>query len=112
MSKKAIFLLLLPIVIFLQAAGWSFHYAKHFAPDEKFTQSAIDKLTREAQDGVYGPSPDLLVKKMSDSFHAYDGFRSDMAGAFTIIGWIALFGVAVQVYLVLRLRFVFKKHVV
>jgi len=110
MSKRAIFLLLLPSVIFLQAAGWSLHYAKHFAPDEKFTQSAIDKLTREAQNGVYGPSPDLLVKKMSDSFHAYDGFRSDIAGAFTIIGWVALFGVAVQVYLVLRLRFVFKKH--
>lgn len=103
-------MLLLPSVMFLLTAGWSFHYAKHFAPDEKFTQSAIDKLTREAQNGVYGPSPDLLVKKMSDSFHAYDGFRSEIAGSFAIIGWGALFGVAVQVYVVWRLRFVSKKH--
>src|SRR5688572_19595640 len=103
MSKKAIFLLL-PSVIFLLVAAWSFVFATRFAPDEKFTQSAVDKLTREAQSGVYGPSPNLLVKKLSDSFHAYDGFRSDIAGAFTIIGWAALFGVAVQVYVVLRSR--------
>src|SRR5215472_13596798 len=110
MSKRAILLLLLPSVIFLIVAGESFRFARLITPREQITRKAIDKLAGEARRGDYGPSPDQLVERLSDSWIAHDAVQSDDARMCLITGWAILFGVAVQVYLVLRLRFVFKEH--
>ena len=110
MSKRAFLLLLLPSMMFLLVAAESFRFARLIAPDEKFTQKVVDKLTREAQSGDYGPKPDLLVERLSDSWRAQDALRSDNAKMYVITGWAILAVVAVQVYLILRLKFGFRKR--
>src|SRR5258706_2523521 len=104
MTKRELFLLLLPSVIFMTVAFDSFRSARTIAPDEQFTHRMIDKLTGEAKSGDYGPNPDLLVERLSDSWRSRDVIRADQAKLHTLQGWGIVAGIVIQWYVIFRMK--------
>jgi len=104
MTKRDLFLLLLPTVIVVAVAVTSLHLARLLAPHPERTQQTIDGLTQKAEHGDFGPSPDRLVGLVTDSWHGRDDLQATTTREYAVIGSALFIAVALQVYIIFRVR--------
>jgi len=110
MTKKEILGLLAPSIVFLWVAAYLFLYADFDTPEEKHQLRAMhqQKVAEMAQRIKSEKSPPSLEEILAAVYHQEHDiqdieskFHADKARQ---LGWAVLFGIAVQFYVVFRVK--------
>jgi hypothetical protein len=104
MTKRELFLLLLPSVLFIEVAVGSFHFANLLSPNLESTQQNIDALVQKAAHGDFDSKSDRLVGMVTNSWRGRDELKASLSLEEKVAGWTLVLGVVLQVYVILRIR--------
>ena len=111
MTKREVIFLLAPSVLFVLMAASALIYASALRPEpqrEQRTQKNIDELVRKAQNGEFGPNPEIIVNAVSDAWRARDVVHETVSGFHASlsrrVGYGVLCGVMVQIYVIFRVK--------
>jgi len=96
-------LLLLPNVLFLIVAVASVRLANMLVPDRNLAQRSIETLQQKDKSGGIVPTAERLLGLLRDSRVGRDELQADLSRWLLIAGCSLVFGVSLQVYLVLRM---------
>jgi hypothetical protein len=111
MNKKDVTYLLLPSVFFILLARMTLTYAGYLLPDPRHNEILernIAVLEKSAQNGEFGTNSDGVVKLLEDSWRRKDFVVTTIGNAHAVIsryvGWSLLIGVALQIWVIFRVR--------
>ena len=117
MTKRDVVFLLVPSVLFTAMAAMALIYANALQPNpqqQEKTQRNIDALVRKAQSGEFGPKAEELVDSVINSWRTRDVVHETVAEFHASLsrrlGYGVLFGVAVQIYVIFRVKAGWRKQ--
>jgi hypothetical protein len=110
MTKKEILFLLAPCITFVWVATFLFSGAKDCYPDQQVQQrmEERDEMLRKLKSGELQATPEQLRGLVGESYrreHQIQEILGDLhASESRRLGWAVLFGIAVQFYVVFRVK--------
>jgi hypothetical protein len=112
MTKKNIFILLLPCMIFITITALTFHCSSVFhklsqAHSVGKSDQAYDKLVKKVQSGELLVTSDMMIdqlRRLQHNNEVEDEFFARTAENMRTLGWIMFGGIVLQVYVILRIN--------
>jgi hypothetical protein len=116
MTKRDIIFLSLPSCLFVALAAITLYYANDFSPDPQDKQRIeknIADVKERANKGEFGTGSDRLVDNLASSWHSryhlHEALGAYHAKTAKMLGGGILIGVALQIYVIFRVRARLKK---
>ncbi len=110
MTKKEILFLLAPVIPFLCVAFVLLFYADFYAPGEKDRlrathQQKVAEMVRKVKSGEYPQDLEVILAAVYHQEHDIQDIESKYhADKSRQAGWVVLFGIAAQLYVVFRVK--------
>jgi len=111
MNKKTILVLLMPSVFFLTLAIFALVSATEMFPNRLYTQWVqyqSKEIVREVQNGQFRATPQKLAGMLGDSYHEQYKMQLSLAKTHNVqskvIGFGLLVGVALQIFVIYKIR--------
>jgi len=110
MTKKEILGLLAPSIVFLWVAAYLFLYADFYSLGEKdqlraMQQKKVAEMVRKIQSGEYPQKLEVILAAVYHQEHDIQDIESKFhADKARQLGWAVLFGIAVQFYVIFRVK--------
>ena len=110
MTKKEILGLLAPSIVFLWVTAYLFLYADFDTPGEKdqlraMQQKKVAEMVRKIESGEYPQKLEVILAAVYHQEHDIQDIESKYhADKSRQAGWVVLFGIAAQVYVVFRVK--------
>jgi hypothetical protein len=110
MTKKEVLGLLAPIIVFTWVAALLFLHASLYSPGEKdqlraMHQKKVGEMIRKIENGEYPQKLEVILAAVyNQEHHLQDVELKFHADKSRQLGWAVLFGIAVQFYVVFRVK--------
>jgi len=110
MTKKEILGLLAPSIVFLWVTAYLFLYADFDTPEENhqlraMQQQKVAEMVRKIESGEYPQKLEVILAAVYHQEHDIQDIESKFqADKSRRLGWAVLFGIAVQFFVVFRIK--------